>query len=108
MFDKIYTNLSHYRGYINVVLVLQSCSTDSEQLLPGSSADTFPTPSECTYGVGNITVDEDVIIIEESVIAANKQTDIGIKQEEICGDLPFPDIKAEPNEVSRECVCVWY
>jgi hypothetical protein len=88
------------------VLVLQSCSTDSEQLLPASSADTFPSPFECTYGVGNITVDEDVVIIEESAIAANIQTDIGIKQEEICGDLAFPDIKAELFEVSRVFVYV--
>jgi hypothetical protein len=101
MFDKIYTNLSHYRGHINVVLVLQSC-TDSQQLLPGLSTDTFPTPSDCTYGVCNITVDEDVDVIKESVIAVNKQTDTGIKQEEIYGDLAFPDIKAELNEVSRE------
>jgi hypothetical protein len=68
--------------------------------MPGSSNETFPTPSDCTYDVGNITVDEDISVIEESFISANKQADIGIKQEEIPEDINFPDIKAEPNEVS--------
>jgi hypothetical protein len=87
------------------VLVLQCC-TDSRQLLPGSSTDTFPTPPDCTYGVGNITIDEDVAVIEESFTAANRQTDIGIKQEEIYGDIAFPDKEAELNEVSYVSVCV--
>jgi hypothetical protein len=87
------------------VLVLQSC-TDSQQLLPGPSTDTFSNPSDCTYGVGNITVEEDGDVIEVCVITANRQTDIGIKQEAICGDLAFPDIKAELNEVSYVCVYV--
>jgi hypothetical protein len=100
--DGIYTNRSHVRGYNNIVLALQS-STDSLHILPGSSNE---TSSDCTDDVGNITVDDDVVVIEERFIAVNKQADIGIKQEEIPKDINFPDIKAEPDEVSYVCICV--
>jgi hypothetical protein len=85
------------------MLVLQSC-TDCLHLLPGSSNEAFPTSTDCTYDVGNITVDKDVDVIEERFIAVNKQSDIGIKQEEIPKDINFPDIKAEPDEVSYVCI----
>jgi hypothetical protein len=87
------------------MLVLQSC-TDPLRVLPGSSSETFPMSSGGTYDVGNIKVEEDVDVIEESFIAINKEEDIGIKQEEIPEDTTFPDIKSEPNEVSYVCVCV--
>jgi hypothetical protein len=92
-------------GHINVVLVLQSC-TDSLQVLPGSSSETFPTSSDGTCDVSNTEVEEDVVVIEESVIAINKGADIGIKQEEIPEDINFPCIKAEPDEVSYVCICL--
>jgi hypothetical protein len=38
-------------------------------------------------------------VTEESFIAINKQTDIGIKQEEITGDT-LSDVKSEPDKVS--------
>jgi hypothetical protein len=85
-------------------LVLQNC-TDSPHILSHSSSETFPTPSDCTFDVGDITVGEDVDVIEENVIAINQQADTGIKQE-IPGDITFPDIKAEPDEVSYVCVCL--
>ena len=92
-------------GHINVILVLQSC-TDPLYILPGSSSEIFPISSDGTYDVGNMKVEEDVDVIEESFIAINKEEDIGIKQEEIPEDITFPDIKAEPDEVSYVCVCI--
>ena len=41
-------------------------------------------------------------------MAVNEELPIGIKQEEIPEDISFPDIKAEPDEVSYVCVCVCY
>ena len=90
-------------GHINVMVVLQSC-TDSLKVLPSSSSETFPASSHGTYDVSNIKVEEDVDVIEESFIAINKDADIGIKQEEIPEDITFPDIKAEPDEVSYVCI----
>jgi hypothetical protein len=92
-------------GHINVMLVLQSC-TDPLQVLPGSSSETFPTSSDGTYDISNIKVEEDEDVIEENFIAINKEADIGIKQEEIPEDITFPDIKAEPDEVSYVCICL--
>ena len=91
-------------GHINVMLVLQSC-TDSLRVRPGSSSETFPTSCDGTLDISNIKVEEDIDIIEEGFIAINKRADIGIKQEEIPEDITFPDIKAEPDEVS--CVCMY-
>jgi hypothetical protein len=87
------------------MLVLQSC-TDPLHILPGSSSETFPTSSDGTYDVSNTEVEEDVVVIEESVIAINKEEDIGIKQEEIPEDINFPFIKDEPDEVSYVCICM--
>jgi hypothetical protein len=88
------------------VLVLQSC-TDPLYIPPHKSNETFPTTSDCTYGVGNIKYDDDADV-EESFIAATKVTDVGITQEESCGDLAFPNINTELNEVSYVCVYVCY
>jgi hypothetical protein len=85
------------------VLVLQSC-TDPLYIPPHSPNETFPTPSDCTYGVGNVKFDEDADVMEQSFVAEDKETDMGIKQEESCGDLSFPDISTELNEVSYVCV----
>jgi len=58
------------------------------------------------YDIGNIKVEEDVDVIEESFIAINKEADIGIKQEEIPEDINVPGIKPEPEEVSYVCICL--
>jgi len=100
----LYTIPCHNTGHINVMLVLQSC-TDSLQVLPGSSNETFPTPSVGTCAVSNTAVQQDVVV-EERSIAVNKEVPTAIKQEEIPEDISFPDIKAEPDEVSYVCVCV--
>jgi len=101
---KVYSIACHDIGHINVMLVLQSC-TDSLRVLPSSSSETFPTPSDGTYDVGNIEVEKDVDVIEVIGTAVNKEADIGIKQEEIPEDITFPDIKSEPEEVSYVCIC---
>jgi hypothetical protein len=103
---KVYTIPCHVRSHLNVMLVLQSC-TDSVHILPGSSSETFPTPSDVTCDVSNTAVGEDIVAVEELFIAINKVSDIGIKQEEIPEDLTFPDIKAKPVEVSYVCICLY-
>jgi hypothetical protein len=87
-------------------MVLQSC-TDFLQILPSSSSETFPISSDCIHDVGNTEVEEDVHVIEESFITIKKEEDIDIKQEENLEDITFHDIKAEPDEVSYVCICLF-
>ena len=100
---KLYIIPCHDRGYINAMLVLQS-STDSLHNLPRSSGESHATSSDGACNFSNTEVEEDVDVKEEGFIAVNEEADIGIKQEEIPEDINFPDIKAEPDEVS----CVLY
>jgi len=68
-------------GHINVMLVLQS-STDSLQVLPGSSSETFPTSSDCTYGVGSMKVEEEEVNVKrEKVVDIKEEECIDIKEE---------------------------
>ena len=90
-------------GHINVIVVLQSC-TDSLHILAASSSATDAT----SCNISNVEVEEDVDIIEEIFTAINKEAEIGIKQEEIPEAITFPDIKAEPDEVSYVCMYVCY
>ena len=91
-------------GYINVMLVLQSC-TDSLHVLPGSSGESHATSSDVACNFSNMEVEEDIIVKEEGFIAINEEVDISIKQEEISEDINFPYIKSETDEVSYVCVC---
>ena len=102
---KLYTVPCHDRGHINVLLVLQS-NTDSLHILTGSSVESHATSSDGACNFSNMEVEEDVDVIEEGFIAINEESNIGIKQEEIPEDINFPDIKAEPDEVSYVCVCM--
>ena len=102
---KVYSIPCNGSSHINVMFVLQSC-TDPLHILPGLSSETFPSSSDGTYDVSNTEVEEDVVVIEESFIAINKEKDIGMKQEEIPQDKTFPDIKPEPDEVSYVCICL--
>jgi len=65
---KVYSIPCHDRGRINVMWVLQSC-TDSLQVLPGSSSESFPTSSDGACNFSNIEVEEDVDLKEEGLIA---------------------------------------
>jgi len=87
-------------GHINVMLVLQSC-TDPLYILPGSSSGTYAT----SCNISNVKVEMDVDVKEEHFIAVNEEVDLGIKQE-TPGDITFPDINAEPDEVSCVCICL--
>jgi len=88
-------------GHINAIDVLQSC-TDTLHILAASSSATDAT----SCNISTVEVEEDVDIIEEVFTAINKEVDIGIKQEEMPEAITFPDIKAEPGEVSYVCVCL--
>jgi len=74
---------------VNVVVVVQSC-TDSLQVLPDLSSETFPTSSDGTYDIGNMKVEEDVDMQEEEevnvktekVIVNEKEEYIDIKDED--------------------------
>jgi len=102
---KVYAIPCHDRGHINVMLVLQS-STDCPHILPGSSGESHATSSDGVCNFSNIEADKDVDVKEECFIAVNEEAAIGIKQEEIPEDITFPDIKAEPDDVSYVCVCL--
>jgi len=75
-------------------------------ILPSSSSETFPTSSNGACNFSNIKVGEDVDVKEEGFITIDEDANIGIKQEEIPEDITFPDIKAEPVEVSNVCICL--
>jgi hypothetical protein len=91
-------------GYISVMLVLQSCS-DSLHILPSSCSETNAT-SDGMCNSSNTEVEEDIDVIEEVFVSIHKEVDRGIKQEEIPGDITFPEIKSEPDEVSYVCICL--
>ena len=92
----------HDRGHINVMLVLQSCS-DSLHIVPGFSRETNAT-SDGVCNFSNMEVKQDVDEIEEVFMSINEEVNRGIKKEEIAGDITFPDIKSEPDEVSYVCI----
>jgi hypothetical protein len=51
-------------------------------------------------------VEEDIAVIEESLIAFSEEADVHIKQEEIWEDKTFADLKTEPDQVSYVRICV--
>jgi hypothetical protein len=103
---EMYSIPCHDKGHINVMLVLQNC-TYSLHILPSSSSEIFPTSSDDVCNFSSMEVEEDVDVNLEGFITINEEVDIGIKQEEIPEDINFPDIKAEPVEVSYVCVCLY-
>jgi hypothetical protein len=81
--------------------VLQSRS-DLLHVQPSSSSETCATfDGACDVSYINVEEDEDLI---EEVFRAVNETDIGTKQEEIAGDITFPDMKSESDEVSYVCI----
>jgi hypothetical protein len=100
----MYTIPCHGRGHINVMLVLQSC-TDSLHILAGSSSEIFPTSSDGTNDVSSIGVEENVVVIEEAFLAISEEAAVRTKQEKIPGNINFPGIKSEADDVSYVCIC---
>ena len=99
----MYTIPCHDRGYVNIMLVLQSCS-DPLHIMPGVSSETNATAGGvCNFS--NLEVDEELDVIEGVYLSIKGEVDAGVKEEEIRGDKTFPDIKCEPDEVSYICIC---
>ena len=93
---KVYTIPHHDRGYLYVVLVLQSCRY-SLHILPSLSTETNAlSGGVCNFS--NTDDEEDVVVIEEMLIFINKEVDRGIKQEYV---------KSETDEVSYVCICLY-
>ena len=60
----------------------------------------FPASSDGTNDVSSTEVQENVVVRDEGFIAISEGAAVRIKQEEIPGDIDFPDIKSERDEVS--------
>jgi len=87
-------------GYLNVMLVLQSC-TDPLHIPLSSSSDTYGTSSDCAYHGGNMKVEEDLDMQEEEV---NVKTEKGRgNEEEECIDIEDEEgICSEEEEVEKD------
>jgi hypothetical protein len=73
--------------------------------MAGSSAGTFPTPSECTYGVGNMEVERDIDMKEQEEVNVKTEKGIGSEEEE-CIDIKDEDgIYSEEEQEEVEDVC---
>jgi hypothetical protein len=94
---RVYTILYHDRSYINVMLVLQS-SSDSQQILPGSSGDTYAASFDRAYHVGNMTFEEDLVMQEEVEGNVKKEKGIGSEEEECVGIKDEQGIYSEEEE----------
>ena len=81
----VYTIPCHVRGHVNVMLVLQSC-TDSLQVMASSSSETFPTSCDGILDIGNIKVEEDIVMEGVEQVYLKIQKDIGSEEEE-CVDI---------------------
>ena len=84
-------------GYINVMLVLQSC-TDPLHIPPSSSSDTCGTSSDCAYHVGNIKVEEDLDMRELEEVNVKTEKDVGSEEEESVGIKDVEGICSEEEE----------
>jgi hypothetical protein len=94
---KVYTIPCHDRGYINVMLVLQSCS-DSLHILPGSSSETNAPSSDCAYGIGNVKVEVNLDMQEEEEVNVKTEKGIGSEEEECIGIKDEQGIYSEEEE----------
>jgi len=91
----VYTISCPDRGYVNIMLVLQSCS-DPLLIVPSASSETNATSGGvCNFS--NLEFEEDVDATEGVFLPIKEEVDRGIKQDEIPG----------PEEVSYICVCLF-
>ena len=95
VFMTVYTIPCPDRGYINIMMVLQSCS-NSLHILTGPSSETNATSSDCAYHVGNVKVEDDLDMQEEGEVNVKTEKDIGNEEEESIG------IKDEEGMYSEE------
>ena len=85
-------------SYINVMMVLQSC-TDPLHIPPGSSSDTYGTSSDCAYHVVNVKVEEDLDMQEEKgEVNVKTEKGIGNEEEECIGIKDEEGIYSEEEE----------
>ena len=93
---NVYTIPRHDRGYLYVVLVLQSCS-DFLHILPSSSSDTYATSPDCACHIGNMKFEGDLDMQEkEEEVNVKTEKGIGSEEEECVG------IKDEGGIYSKE------
>jgi hypothetical protein len=89
-------------GYINVMLILQSC-TDPLHIPPGSSGDTYGTLSDCAYRVGNMKVEEDLDMGgEEEELNVKTEEGIGSEEEECIDIENEEDIYSEKEDIGTK------
>jgi len=91
----VYTISCPDRGYVNIMLVLQSCS-DPLHIVPGASSETNATSGR-VWNFSNLEFEEDVDATEGVFLPINEEVDRGIKQDEI----------PEPEVVSYICICLF-
>ena len=88
-------------GYINVMLVLQSC-TDPLHIPLSSSSDTYGTSSDCAFHGGNIKVQEDLDMqVEEEEVNVKTEKGRGSEEEECIGVEDEEGICSEKEEVEK-------
>jgi hypothetical protein len=88
-------------GYINVMLVLQSC-TDPLHILLGLSSETNATSSDCAYHIGNVKVEEDLDMQEEEKVVDEEEVNVKTEKGIGCEEEEGIDIKDEEDICSEE------
>ena len=89
-------------GYINVMLVLQSCS-DSLHIVNGSSSETNGTSSDCAYHFVNVKVEEHLYMQEEEgEVNVKTEKDIDSEEEESIGIYSEGEEKEEEDIDTKE------
>ena len=101
---KVYTIPHHDRGYLYVVLVLQSCS-NSLHILPSTSSDTYAASSDCAYHIGNMEVEEDMDMqVEEEEVNVKTEKGVSSEEEECIGIKDEEGIYSGEEEEEEEDV----
>ena len=89
-------------GYINVMLVLQSCTVPLHIPL-SSSSDTYGTSSDCAYHGGNVKVEEDLDMQEEEEeVNVKTEKGIGSEEEECIGVEDEEGMYSEEGEEGKD------
>jgi len=89
-------------GYINVILVLQSC-TDPLHIPLSSSSGTYGTSSDCAYHIGNMKVEKDLDMqAEEGKVNVKTEKGVGGEEEEEDVDTKEEEDVDIKEEVSLE------